>query len=82
MAKGDVVVTTHGQLVLVAEDAAGAIERTCHQFLERGGEQILILFDPDEVEAEALEEIGQRLGVETLAYAADGLGAIAEIGVE
>ena len=39
-------------------------------------------FDPDEVEAEALEEIGQRLGVETLAYAADGLGAIAEIGVE
>ena len=31
---------------------------------------------------EALEEIGQRLGVETLAYAADGLGAIAEIGVE
>lgn len=82
VAKGDVVVTTHGQLVLVAEDAAGAIERTCHQFLERGGEQILILFDPDEVEAEALEEIGQRLGVETLAYAADGLGAIAEIGVE
>ncbi|WP_066526931.1 DAK2 domain-containing protein [Corynebacterium bouchesdurhonense] len=82
VAKGDVVVTTHGQLVLVADDAAGAIERTCHQFLERGGEQILILFDPDEVEAEALEEIGQRLGVETLAYAADGLGAIAEIGVE
>lgn len=82
VAKGDVVVTTHGQLVLVAEDAAGAIERTCRQFLERGGEQILILFDPDEVEAEALEEIGQRLGVETLAYAADGLGAIAEIGVE
>lgn len=82
VAKGDVVVTTHGQLVLVAEDAAGAIERTCRQFLQRGGEQILILFDPDEVEAEALEEIGQRLGVETLAYAADGLGAIAEIGVE
>ena len=82
VAKGDVVVTTHGQLVLVAEDAAAAIERTCRQFLERGGEQILILFDPDEVEAEALEEIGQRLGVETLAYAADGLGAIAEIGVE
>lgn len=82
VAKGDVVVTTHGQLVLVAEDAAAAIERTCRQFLKRGGEQVLILFDPDEVEAEALEEIGQRLGVETLAYAADGLGAIAEIGVE
>lgn len=82
VAKGDVVVTTHGQLVLVAEDAAAAIERTCRQFLKRGGEQVLILFDPDEVEAEALKEIGQRLGVETLAYAADGLGAIAEIGVE
>lgn len=82
VAKGDVVVTTHGELVLVADDAVEAIETTCRRFLERGGEQISILFDPEEVTARALDELGERLGVDTLTYPADGLGAIAEIGVE
>lgn len=82
VAKGDVVVTTHGEPVLVADDVIEAIETTCRRFLERGGEQISILFDPEEVTAHALEELGHRLGVDTLTYPADGLGAIAEIGVE
>lgn len=82
VSKGDVVVTARGQTVLVAEDAAVAVERTCRRFLERGGEQVSILFDPQEVDGEAFAAIGERLGVETLLYPADSLGALAEIGVE
>lgn len=82
VSKGDVVVSARGQTVLVAEDAAVAVERTCRRFLERGGEQVSILFDPQEVDGEAFAAIGERLGVETLLYPADSLGALAEIGVE
>lgn len=82
VSKGDVVVSARGQTMLVAEDAAVAVERTCRRFLERGGEQVSILFDPQEVDGEAFAAIGERLGVETLLYPADSLGALAEIGVE
>lgn len=82
VSKGDVVVSARGQTVLVAEDAAVAVERTCRRFLERGGEQVSILFDPQEVDGDAFAAIGERLGVETLLYPADSLGALAEIGVE
>lgn len=82
VSKGDVVVSARGQTVLVAEDAAVAVERTCRRFLERGGEQVSILFDPQEADGEAFAAIGERLGVETLLYPADSLGALAEIGVE
>ncbi|MCP1388593.1 DAK2 domain-containing protein [Corynebacterium sp. TA-R-1] len=86
VAKGDVVVTSHGETVCIDEDALRAVEGTCARFLEHGGEQVTILYDPQEPGAEEANEVlgqlAERLGVEVMAYPADGLGAIAEIGVE
>ncbi|WP_284522966.1 hypothetical protein [Corynebacterium aquatimens] len=97
VAKGDVVVTAHGETVIIDEDPLCAVERTCKRFLEHGGEQVSILFDPDEFSpagfgpgagadpaalAEQFAGLEPALGVEVMAYPADELGAIAEIGVE
>ena len=82
VAKGDVVVTTRGELVLIADEPIEAIRTTCQRFLSHGGEQVTIFFDPEVVEETALAQLPQRLGVDVFAFAADKLGAIAEIGVE
>ena len=82
VAKGDVVVTTRGEHMLIADEPLEAVERACRRLLEHGGEQVSILFDPDELHAEALERLGQSLGVDVMVYPADGLQACAEIGVE
>lgn len=82
VAKGDVVVASRGEHLLIADEPMEAVERACRRLLEHGGEQVSILFDPDELRADALEELAGRLGVDVMVYPADGLQACAEIGVE
>lgn len=82
VARGDVVVTSRGEHLLIADEPMEAVERACRRLLEHGGEQVSILFDPDELRADALEELAGRLGVDVMVYPADGLQACAEIGVE
>lgn len=82
VAKGDVVVTSRGEHLLIADEPMEAVERACRRLLEHGGEQVSILFDPDELRADALEELAGRLSVDVMVYPADGLQACAEIGVE
>lgn len=82
VAKGDIVVTSHGETVLIDDDPINAIERTCARFLEHGGEQVSVLYDPDEVTSISVAALEGALDVEVNAYPADGLGAVAEIGVE
>ena len=82
VAKGDVVVTSRGEHMLVADEPLEAVERACRRLLEHGGEQVSILFDPGELEADQLENLAEKLGVDVMVYPADGLQACAEIGVE
>ena len=82
VAKGDVVVTSRGEHLLIADEPMEAVERACRRLLERGGEQVSVLFDPSELRADALEELAGKLGVDVMVYPADGLQACAEIGVE
>lgn len=82
VARGDVVVTSRGEHMLIADEPMEAVERACRRLLEHGGEQVSILFDPSELRADALEELAGRLGVDVMVYPADGLQACAEIGVE
>jgi len=82
VAKGDVVVTSRGEHMLIADEPMDAVERACRRLLEHGGEQVSILFDPSELRADALEELAGKLGVDVMVYPADGLQACAEIGVE
>ena len=82
VARGDVVVTSRGEHMLIADEPMEAVERACRRLLEHGGEQVSILFDPNELRAGALEELAGKLGVDVMVYPADGLQACAEIGVE
>ncbi|OHR23242.1 DAK2 domain-containing protein [Corynebacterium sp. HMSC034A01] len=82
VAKGDVVVTSRGEHMLIADEPMEAVERACRRLLEHGGEQVSILFDPNELRADALEELAGKLNVDVMVYPADGLQACAEIGVE
>ena len=82
VAKGDVVVTSRGEHLLIADEPMEAVERACRRLLEHGGEQVSVLFDPSELRADALEELAGKLGVDVMVYPADGLQACAEIGVE
>ncbi|MCG7291991.1 DAK2 domain-containing protein [Corynebacterium afermentans] len=82
VAKGDVVVTSRGEQLLIADEPMEAVERACRRLLEHGGEQVSVLFDPSELRADALEELAGKLGVDVMVYPADGLQACAEIGVE
>lgn len=82
VAKGDVVVTARGETLLIADEPMDAVVRACRRLLEHGGEQVSILFDPGELDAEALEALAGTLGVDVMVYPADGLQACAEIGVE
>ena len=82
VAKGDVVVTTRGELLLVAESPIEAVEKACRRLLENGGEQATILYSPDAFTASELQTLEDKIGVDVMIYPADGLGACAEIGVE
>ena len=82
VAKGDVVVTSRGEHMLIADEPMEAVERACRRLLEHGGEQVSILFDPSELQAAQLEALAGALGVDVMVYPADGLQACAEIGVE
>ena len=82
VAKGDVVVTSRGEHMLIADEPMEAVERACRRLLEHGGEQVSILFDPSELQAVQLEALAGALGVDVMVYPADGLQACAEIGVE
>ncbi len=77
-AKGDVIVTSLGEIIVVADTLADAVLAACRRLLEVGGEQITLL-SGEELDVEALEA---RLRVEVMAFPADGLGHLAEIGVE
>lgn len=84
--KGDIIVTAHGETVLIADTPAEALEGACRCLLDHGGEQVTVLYDPTYLHADELDALAVRfaesLGVEAVAYPADGLGAVAEIGVE
>lgn len=80
--KGDIVVTAHGETVLIADTAAEALTGACARLLEHGGEQVTVLYDPLAVDPATLDCLEEKLGVEVVVYPADGLGAVAEIGVE
>lgn len=85
VAKGDVVVTSRGETLLIADSPLEAVEGACRHLLERGGEQVTILFDPEgesALTADELQELEPKIGVDVMVYPADGLGACAEIGVE
>lgn len=79
---GSVVVTAHGETVASDPDAVAAVSRTCRRMLEHGGEQVSVLFDPLEINRYALAALGGELDIDVMVYPADGLGVVAEIGVE
>ena len=72
----------HGETVLIADTAAEALTGACARLLEHGGEQVTVLYDPLAVDPATLDRLEEKLGVEVVVYPADGLGAVAEIGVE
>lgn len=82
VAKGDIVVSAHGETILIADNPVEAVEKTCKRLLEHSGEQVSVLFDPKQVQGELLESLTETIGVSVMTYPADGLGAVAEIGVE
>lgn len=80
--KGDIIVSAHGETVLIADTAAEALSGACARLLEHGGEQVTVLYDPLAIDASQLAGLEETLGVDVMIYPADGLGAVAEIGVE
>lgn len=82
VAKGDVVVTAHGETVFIADNPREAIEGVCSRFLEHGGEQVTVFYEPGALDEDSLASIEAKLAVSVFAYPADGLGVVAEIGVE
>lgn len=82
VAKGDVIVTTRGEFLTMADTPFEAVEKACRRLLESGGEQVTVLYSPDALTAADLGGLEAKLGVEVMIYPADALGACAEIGVE
>lgn len=68
------------------EDAVASVAAAIARLLERGGELVSVLYDPSQLpdlEAElGSAGAGQPSGAEIRMYPVDGLGALAEIGVE
>lgn len=85
-ARGDVLVTSGAELVLVAESIQEAIERTVLRLLQGGGELVTLLLtneaqagcDVDKLRA----SLGSHAGVDIMVYPAEGIDKLAEIGVE
>lgn len=80
--KGDIIVTAHRETVLIAETPEEALIGACTRLLAHGGEQVTVLYDPLVITAEHLASLDDALSVDVVVYPADGLGAVAEIGVE
>ena len=79
---GDILVTAHGETVRAPGDPGEAVVVACRRLLAHGGEQVSILYAPEEFGAFETSPLADDLGVDVLAYPADGLDALAEIGVE
>lgn len=85
-AKGDVLATVGGDILVVADTVADALTRTVELMLRSGGELVTVLLgtgvDPESTTAlrHRLEDVAP--GVDVTAYAADGMAELAQIGVE
>ena len=85
-AKGDVLATVGGDILVVADTVAEALSRTVELMLRSGGELVTVLLgtgvDPESTTAlrRRLEDVAP--GVDVTAYAADGMTELAQIGVE
>lgn len=77
-ARGDILVTSLGEVLLVADTLDEAVQGACRRLLDGGGEQVTLLTEHD-LDIDALR---RRLRVEVMAFPAEGLGHLAEIGVE
>ncbi|AWB82030.1 kinase [Corynebacterium yudongzhengii] len=80
-ARGDILVEVLGEIVVVAESVAEAVERAAHRLLESGGEQVTVLT----VEPLDGEKLSEALGADVMVFDGTGLtatGLVAEIGVE
>lgn len=82
VAAGDIVVVAHGETARAPEDPREAVVFACERLLRHGGEQVSILYAPEEFGDFETGPLAEELGVDVLAYPADGLDAVAEIGVE
>lgn len=85
-ARGDVLATAGGDILVVAETVAEALIRTVELMLRSGGELVTVLLGTG-VDPEAARALRERLeslapGVDVTAYAADGMAELAQIGVE
>lgn len=86
-AKGDIIATAMGEIILVAEEITEALADTARRLLEGGGEQVTVLATPEVVEELTPAALRSRLGragrdVEVIIYPAEGMEQLAEIGVE
>ncbi|MFD5867261.1 DAK2 domain-containing protein [Corynebacterium sp. NPDC060344] len=85
-AKGDVLATVGGDILVVADTVAEGLTRTVELMLRSGGELVTVLLgtgvDPESATAlrRRLEDVAP--GVDVAAYAADGMAELAQIGVE
>ncbi|WP_115684718.1 DAK2 domain-containing protein [Corynebacterium senegalense] len=82
VSRGDFILVAHGETSRAPENAGEAVAYACRRLLEHGGEQVSILYAPEEFTRFETAPLVEQLGVDVLAYPADGLGAVAEIGVE
>ncbi|QMV85169.1 DAK2 domain-containing protein [Corynebacterium hindlerae] len=84
--RGDVLVTSGADTVLVADDVQDATEKTVLRLLQGGGELVTLLVTNEaarELDVEKLRaSLGTRSNVEIMVYPADGIDKLAEIGVE
>lgn len=77
-----VVVTAYGESARFDGTAGDAVTAACARLLQHGGELVSVLFDPLQLHEPDAAELTAQLGAEVRVYPADGLGAVAEIGVE
>ncbi|QPK84103.1 DAK2 domain-containing protein [Corynebacterium qintianiae] len=80
--KGQVTVTAYGETSSFQGEPHDAVATACARLLEHGGELVSVLFDPLEIPELDSDTLTEKLGAEVHVYPADGLGAVAEIGVE
>lgn len=79
-ARDDLLVYIGDQITEVAEEVTPAVENACQRLLATGGEQVTILVRPDVyVDEHALAE---SFGVEVMAYPAENIDELVQIGVE
>lgn len=85
-AKGDVLATVGGDILVVGDTVADALTRTVELMLRSGGELVTVLLgtgvDPEAATALRLRLEDVAPGVDVTAYAADGMVELAQIGVE